>query len=69
MGERRGVYRVLVGKPEGKRPLGRPRLRWEDNIKMDLQEVRCGVMDWIELAQNRDRWQALVTAVMNLRVP
>jgi len=64
MGERRGVYRVLVGKPEGKRPLGRPRRRWEDNIKMD-QEVGCGgAMDWIDLAQDRDRW-ALVTAVMN----
>ena len=56
MGEGRGVCRVLVGKPEGKRPLGRPRLRWEDNIKMELQEVRCGGMDRIELAQNRDRW-------------
>jgi len=55
MGERRGVYRVLVGKPEGKRSLGRPRRRWEDNIKMDLQEVRCGVMEWIEVAQDRDR--------------
>jgi len=64
-----GVYRVLVGKPEGKRPLGRPRLRWEDNIKMDLQEVGCGGMDWIELAQDRDRWRALVNAVMNLWVP
>ena len=60
---------VLVGKPEGKRPLERPRRRWEDNIKMDLQEVGCGVMDWIELAQDRDSWRALVTAVMNLRVP
>jgi len=58
-----------MGKPEGKRPLGKPRHRWEDNIKMDLQEVRCGVMDWIELAQSRGRWQALVNAVMNLQVP
>jgi hypothetical protein len=62
MGTRRGVYRVLVGKPEGKRPLGRPRRRWEDNIKMDLQEVGCGGVDWIELAQDRDRWRALVNA-------
>ena len=69
MGERRGVYRVLVGKPEGQRPLGRPRRRWEDNIKMDLQEVGCGGMDWIELAQDRDRWRALVSAVMHLLVP
>ena len=69
MGERRDVYRVLVGKPEGRRPLGRPRRRWEDNIKMDLQEVGCGGMDWIDLAQDRDRWWALVNAVMNLRVP
>ena len=57
-GERRGVYRVLVGKPEGKRPLGKPRRRWEDNIKMGLQEVRCGGMDWIELAQNRYSWRS-----------
>ena len=63
------MYRVWVGKPEGKRPLGRPRLGWEDNIKMDLQEVGCGCMDWIELAQYRDRWRALVNAAMNLRVP
>jgi len=68
MEERKGVYGVLVGNPEGKRPLGRPRLRWEDNIKMDLQELGCGVMDWIELAQDRDRWRALVSAVMNFRV-
>ena len=69
MGERRGVYRILVGQPEGKRPLGRPRRRWEDNIKMDLQEMGCGGMDWIELAQDRDRWRALVKTVMNFRVP
>ena len=69
MGERRGLYRVLVGKPEGNRPLGRPRNRWEDNIKMDLQEIGCGGMDWIELAQDRDRWQAPENAVMNLWVP
>jgi len=69
MRERTGVYRVLVGKPEGKRPLGRPMCRWEDNIKMDLQVVGCGGMDWIDLAEDRDRWQALVNAVMNLRVP
>ena len=69
MGEERGVYRVLLGKLEGKRPLGRPRCRWVDNIKMDLQEVGCGYMDWIGLAQDRDRWRTLVSAVMNLRVP
>ena len=69
MGEAMGVYRVLVGKPEGKRPLGRPRHRWVENIRMDLQEVGCGYMDWIGLAQDRDGWRALVSAVMNLRVP
>ena len=69
MGEGRDVYRVLVGKPNGKRPLGRVRCRWEDNIKMDLQEVRCGGMDWIELAQERERWRALVNGIMNFRVP
>jgi hypothetical protein len=63
------AYRVLMGTPEGKRPLGRPRRRWEDNIKMDLQEVGCGGMDWIDLAQARDRWRAVVNAVMNLWVP
>jgi len=69
MGEERGVYRVFVGKPEGKRTLGRPRRRWVDNIRMDLQEVGCGYVDWIGLAQDRDRWWTLVSAVMNLRVP
>jgi hypothetical protein len=68
-GERRGVYRVLVGKSEGKRPLGRLRRRWENNIKMDLQEVGCGGTDWMELAQDKYRWRALVTAVMNFRAP
>jgi hypothetical protein len=69
MGKEGGVYRVLVGKPRGKRPLGRPRRRWEDNIRMDLQEVGYGDMDWIELAQDRDRWRAIVIAVMDRRVP
>jgi len=69
MGEGRGVYRILVRKPEGRRPLGRPRRRWEDNIKMDLREVGCGCVEWTELAQERDRWRALVSAVMKLRVP
>jgi hypothetical protein len=68
MGERRGAYRVLVEKPEGRRLLGRPRRRWEDNIKMDLREVGWGGMDWINLAQDRDWWRALVNAVMNLGV-
>ena len=69
MWQGRGVYKVLVGKHEGKRPLGRPRCRWEDNIKMDLQQVGGGCGDWMELAQDRDRWQALVSTVMNLQVP
>jgi hypothetical protein len=69
MGEKRNVYRLLVGKPEGKRPLGRPRRRWMDNIKMDLLEIGLSVVDWIGLAQDGYRWRALVNAVMNLRVP
>ena len=68
-GEKRGVYMVLAGKPEGKRPLGRPRRRWEFNIKIVLQELGCEVMDWIELAQDMDRWREVVNAVMNLQVP
>jgi hypothetical protein len=68
-GEERGAYRILGGRPEGRRSLARPRGRWEDNIKMDLQEVGWGGMDWIDLAQDRDRWRAVVNAVMNLRVP
>jgi len=69
MGEGRGVCMVLVGKPEGRRPLGRPRRRWVDNIRLDLQEVGCGYMDWIGLARDRDSWRTLVSAVMNLRIP
>jgi len=69
MGEERGVYRVLLVKPEGRRPLGRARRRWVDNIRMDLQEVGCGYMDWIGSAQDRDKWRTLVSAVMNLRIP
>jgi len=69
MGEETVLYKFLVGKPEGKKPLGRPRCRWVDNIRMDLQEVGCGYMDWIGLAQNRDRWRTVVSAVMNLWVP
>ena len=67
-GERRGVYRVLVGKSEGKRPLGKPRRKWEDNTNLDLREVGCGIMEWIDLAVYRDRWQTFVNAVMKLRV-
>jgi len=69
MGEERRVYRVLVGKPGGRRSLGKPRSKWVDNIRIDLKEVGCGYMDWIGLAQDRDRWRTLVSAVMNLRVP
>ena len=69
MGEEMGVYRVLVGKPEGRRPVGRPRHRWVDYIRTDLQEMECGYVDWIGLAQVRDRWRTVVSAVMNLRVP
>jgi len=69
MGEERGCIGYWWGKPEGKRPLGRPRRRWVDNIRLDLQEVGCGYVDWIGLAQDRDRWRTLVSAVMNLRVP
>jgi hypothetical protein len=69
MGERRSAYKVLIGKPERRRPLGRPRRRWEDNMKVDFREVRWGDIDWIGLAQDRDRWRALVNTVMNLRVP
>jgi hypothetical protein len=69
MGEGRGAYRILVGRPEGRRPLGTPRHRWEDNIKTNLQEVAWWGMDWIDMAQDRDRWRALVKVVMNLRVP
>jgi hypothetical protein len=69
MGVKRGVYRILVGKPEEKRPLGKPELSWKDNIKMDIREVGCEVMDWTELAEDRGRWRVLVNAVMNLRFP
>jgi len=69
MGEERGAYLALIGKPEGRGPLGRPRRRWVDNIRMELQELKCGYMDWIGLVQDRDRWQTLVSVIMNLRVP
>jgi hypothetical protein len=69
MGEKRNACRILVGNPEGKRPIGRPRRRWENNIRMDLREIGWGGMDWIDLAQDRDRWRVLVNTVMNLRVP
>jgi hypothetical protein len=69
MGEVRGAYNILVGRPEGRRPLRRPRRRWEDNIKMDIRKIGCGDVDWIHLAQDRDRWRALVNTVINLRVP
>jgi hypothetical protein len=69
MGEERGVYSILVGKPEVKRPMGIPRRRWEDHIMMDLQKVKCGGMNWIQLAQDKDSWRAIVNEVMNFRVP